>query len=102
MKKSISLFLALIMILSMSTSALALEAESTGHISTSNAGSISQNDYSVAFEITYTWADCYAAMISISNLSEKNIGPMVPIIEHNRQDIISLAGFLKKMYEDVN
>lgn len=73
MKKSISLFLALIMILSMSTSALALEAESTGHISTSNAGSISQNDYSVAFEITYTWADCYAATISISNLSEKNI-----------------------------
>jgi hypothetical protein len=35
-------------------------------------------------------------------LSEKNIGPMVPIIEHNRQDIISLADFLMKMYEEVN
>ena len=35
-------------------------------------------------------------------LSEKNIGPMIPIIEHNRQDIVSLAGFLERMYEDVN
>lgn len=35
-------------------------------------------------------------------LSEKNIGPMIPIIEHNRQDIISLADFLMKMYDEVN
>ncbi|WP_407453195.1 ribonuclease H-like domain-containing protein [Methanobrevibacter sp.] len=35
-------------------------------------------------------------------LIEKNIGPVVPIIEHNCQDIISLASFLEKMYEDVN
>ena len=35
-------------------------------------------------------------------LAEKNIGPMVPIIEHNRQDIVSLADFLMKMYEEVN
>ena len=35
-------------------------------------------------------------------LSEKNIGPMIPIIEHNRQDIVSLAAFLMKMYEEVN
>lgn len=35
-------------------------------------------------------------------LSEGNIGPIVPIIEHNRQDIVSLACFLEKMYEDVN
>lgn len=35
-------------------------------------------------------------------LSENNIGPVVPIIEHNRQDIVSLAAFLEKMYEDVN
>lgn len=35
-------------------------------------------------------------------LGEKNIGPIVPIIEHNRQDIVSLACFLEKMYEDVN
>ena len=35
-------------------------------------------------------------------LSQKNIGPMIPIIEHNRQDIISLAYFLLKMYEEVN
>ena len=35
-------------------------------------------------------------------LREDNIGPVVPIIEHNCQDIISLAGFLEKMYEDVN
>ena len=35
-------------------------------------------------------------------LREDNIGPVVPIIEHNCQDIISLASFLEKMYEDVN
>ena len=35
-------------------------------------------------------------------LSENNIGPVVPIIEHNRQDIVSLAAFLEKMYGDVN
>lgn len=35
-------------------------------------------------------------------LETRNIGPMVPIIEHNRQDIISLADFLMKMYEEVN
>lgn len=35
-------------------------------------------------------------------IKENNIGPVVPIIEHNCQDIISLAYFLEKMYEDVN
>lgn len=35
-------------------------------------------------------------------LLHNNIGPVVPIIEHNCQDIISLASFLEKMYEDVN
>ena len=35
-------------------------------------------------------------------LSTNNIGPVVPIIEHNCQDIISLASFLEKMYGDVN
>ena len=35
-------------------------------------------------------------------LSQNNIGQVVPIIEHNAQDIISLASFLNKMYEDVN
>lgn len=35
-------------------------------------------------------------------LNERNIGPIVPIIEHNRQDIVSLASFLEKMYEEVN
>jgi uncharacterized protein YprB with RNaseH-like and TPR domain len=35
-------------------------------------------------------------------LDHENIGPIVPIIEHNRQDIVSLASFLEKMYEDVN
>ena len=31
-----------------------------------------------------------------------NIGPVVPIIEHNAQDVISLASFLDKMYRDVS
>lgn len=37
-----------------------------------------------------------------SYLENDNIGPVVPIIEHNAQDIISLASFLEKMYRDVN
>lgn len=37
-----------------------------------------------------------------SYLQNNNIGPVVPIIEHNAQDIISLASFLDKMYRDVN
>lgn len=35
-------------------------------------------------------------------LIERNIGPIVPIIEHNRQDIVSLASFLERMYGEVN
>lgn len=35
-------------------------------------------------------------------LDKNNIGPVVPIIEHNAQDIISLASFLEKMYREVN
>ena len=35
-------------------------------------------------------------------LAENNIGPMIPIIDHNKQDIISLAIFLEKMYDEVN
>lgn len=35
-------------------------------------------------------------------LAQNNIGPMIPIIEHNKQDIISLAYFLMKMYDEVN
>ena len=33
-------------------------------------------------------------------LEEKNIGPLIPIIDHNRMDIVSLASFLMKIYED--
>ena len=32
-------------------------------------------------------------------LKEDNIGPLIPIIEHNRLDIIALAKFLKKLHE---
>ena len=35
-------------------------------------------------------------------LEKDNVGPVVPIIEHNAQDVISLASFLEKMYRDVN
>ena len=33
-------------------------------------------------------------------LVTKNIGPLIPIIEHNRMDIVSLASFLMKLYEE--
>ncbi|WP_407461589.1 ribonuclease H-like domain-containing protein [Methanobrevibacter sp.] len=35
-----------------------------------------------------------------SYLATKNIGPLIPIIEHNRMDIVSLADFLMKIYEE--
>lgn len=35
-----------------------------------------------------------------SYLKENNIGPLIPIIEHNRMDIVSLASFLMKIYEE--
>ena len=35
-----------------------------------------------------------------SYLISKNIGPLIPIIEHNRMDIVSLADFLMKIYEE--
>lgn len=35
-------------------------------------------------------------------LERNNLGPLVPIVEHNKQDIISLASFLMKMYDAVN
>jgi len=34
-------------------------------------------------------------------LKKNNIGPLVPIVEHNRMDIVSLAKFLIKMYKEV-
>ncbi len=33
-------------------------------------------------------------------LKENNIGPLIPIIEHNRLDIVSLAQFLMRMYKE--
>ena len=33
-------------------------------------------------------------------LTTNNIGPLVPIIEHNRMDIVSLAHFLMRIYEE--
>lgn len=35
-----------------------------------------------------------------SYLATKNIGPLIPIIEHNRMDIVSLANFLMRIYEE--
>lgn len=34
-------------------------------------------------------------------LKKNNIGPLIPIIEHNRMDIVSLASFLMKIYNEV-
>ncbi|MDR3223171.1 MAG: ribonuclease H-like domain-containing protein [Methanobrevibacter sp.] len=33
-------------------------------------------------------------------LKENNIGPIIPIIEHNRMDIVSLAEFLMKIHDE--
>lgn len=37
----------------------------------------------------------------LAYLREKNVGPLVAIIEHNRQDLISLALLLKKLWEEM-
>jgi uncharacterized protein len=34
-------------------------------------------------------------------LKENNIGPLVPIIEHNRMDIVTLARILSQMHEEI-
>lgn len=34
-------------------------------------------------------------------LQEKNIGPLIPIIEHNRIDIVSLSKFLMKIHDEI-
>ena len=73
MKKIISLFLVLTLTLSMSIPALAAGEQNTGYISTNNVSVLSENDYSVSFEITYVWTDCYAATITVTNQSEQAI-----------------------------
>ncbi|WP_273475889.1 ribonuclease H-like domain-containing protein [Methanobrevibacter woesei] len=35
-------------------------------------------------------------------LKKSNVGPLVPIVEHNREDIVSLVSFLMKMYDEIN
>ena len=35
-------------------------------------------------------------------LKNSNLGPLVPIVEHNREDIVSLVSFLMKMYDEIN
>lgn len=37
----------------------------------------------------------------VEYLKEKNIGPLVAIIEHNRQDLLSLVLLLKKLWEEL-
>ncbi len=37
----------------------------------------------------------------VDYLREKNIGPLVAIIEHNRQDLLSLVLLLKKLWEEM-
>jgi len=36
-----------------------------------------------------------------SYMKKNNIGPLIPIIEHNRMDIVSLAKFLMRMHHEV-
>ncbi len=34
-------------------------------------------------------------------LQTGNIGPLIPIVEHNQQDIITLALILSQLYEEI-
>ena len=33
-------------------------------------------------------------------LRTKNVGPLVPIVEHNRQDLLTLGSLFSKLYEE--
>jgi uncharacterized protein len=35
-------------------------------------------------------------------LRTKNVGPLIPIVEHNKQDLITLASLFSKLYEEWN
>jgi uncharacterized protein YprB with RNaseH-like and TPR domain/DNA-directed RNA polymerase subunit RPC12/RpoP len=35
-------------------------------------------------------------------LKTKNVGPLVPIVEHNKQDLLTLASLFSKLYEEWN
>lgn len=63
MKRILNIFLCLIMFSFFCISAKATENEDL----------IINNEYSIAFDVTYVWEDCYAATITIDNLSEQTI-----------------------------
>jgi len=35
-------------------------------------------------------------------LRTKNVGPLVPIVEHNKQDLLSLGSLFSKLFEEWN
>jgi uncharacterized protein YprB with RNaseH-like and TPR domain len=35
-------------------------------------------------------------------LRTKNVGPLVPIVEHNKQDLLTLGSLFSKLYEEWN
>ena len=35
-------------------------------------------------------------------LKTGNIGPLIPIIEHNRQDVVTLARLLSQLYQEID
>ncbi len=71
MKKFIGFFLTFVMAISMPFSAMATEDINSS--ATNIEQHITTNDYSVTVDVKYTWDDCYAANITISNLSETAI-----------------------------
>ena len=40
--------------------------------------------------------------ISMQHLKTKNIGPLVAIVEHNKQDLVSLGTLFSRLFEEWN
>ena len=73
MKKFLCYLLSLTMILSIPMQVMAVDIDTDEYASASAQMAIAPADYTVDFEITYSWEDCYAAVISVNNACAKSI-----------------------------
>ena len=73
MKKFLCYLLSLTMILSIPMQVMAADIDIDECASASAPMAITPADYTVDFEITYSWKDCYAAVISVNNSCAKSI-----------------------------
>ena len=112
MKKFLCYLLSLTMILSIPMQVMAVDIDTDEYASASAQMAIAPADYTVDFEITYSWEDCYAAVISVNNACAKSIdnweltfdldSDIITIENAQIADVIGDKFFLSpKSYSDV-